>query len=171
MRRPPPTSSPVRPSPNRPPDMMAVLEGKRALISGATKGIGADIAKTFAAAGATLVLSGRDRSELAAMRKSVSDEFGVDVETAAVDLGLPDAPYLLADAAIAAFGGLDILVNNAGISHPAPVVSTDPELFDATIAVNLRAPALLASAVGKSMVDQGTGGSIVTVASAAALAP
>lgn len=151
--------------------MTAVLEGKRALITGATKGIGADIAKTFAAAGATLVLSGRDRSELGAMRKSVSDEFGVDVETAAVDLGLPEGPYLLADAAVAAFGGLDILVNNAGISHPAPVVSTDPESFDATIAVNLRAPALLASAIGKAMVDQGTGGSIVTVASAAALAP
>jgi NAD(P)-dependent dehydrogenase (short-subunit alcohol dehydrogenase family) len=149
----------------------AVLDGKRALITGATKGIGADIAKTFAAAGAALVLSGRDESELAAARSALASEFGVKIETAAVDLAQPDGPARLADLAVGALGGLDILVNNAGVSHPQPVIATDPDLFDATIAVNLRAPALLASAVGKSMVEQGTGGSIITVASAAALAP
>jgi NAD(P)-dependent dehydrogenase (short-subunit alcohol dehydrogenase family) len=148
-----------------------VLDGKRALITGATKGIGADIARTFAAAGAALVLSGRDESELAAARSSLTDEFGIEIETVTVDLAQPDGPDRLAGIAVAAFGGLDILVNNAGVSHPAPVIATDPDLFDATIAVNLRAPALLASAVGKSMVEQGTGGSIITVASAAALAP
>ncbi|MDT5099602.1 MAG: hypothetical protein QOC76_3339 [Mycobacterium sp.] len=151
--------------------MTAVLDGKRALITGATKGIGADIARTFAAAGAALVLSGRDESELAAARSSLTDEFGIEIETVTVDLAQPDGPDRLAGIAVAAFGGLDILVNNAGVSHPAPVIATDPDLFDATIAVNLRAPALLASAVGKSMVEQGTGGSIITVASAAALAP
>jgi NAD(P)-dependent dehydrogenase (short-subunit alcohol dehydrogenase family) len=149
----------------------AVLDGKRALITGATKGIGADVARTFAAAGAALILSGRDESELAAARSSLTDEFGIEVKTVAVDLAQPDGPDRLAGLAVAAFGGLDILVNNAGVSHPAPVIATDPDLFDATIAVNLRAPALLASAVGKSMVEQGTGGSIITVASAAALAP
>jgi NAD(P)-dependent dehydrogenase (short-subunit alcohol dehydrogenase family) len=149
----------------------AVLDGKRALITGATKGIGADIARTFAAAGAALILSGRDESELAAARSSLTDEFGIEIETVAVDLAQPDGPDRLAGVAVAAFGGLDILVNNAGVSYPAPVIATDPDLFDATIAVNLRAPALLASAVGKSMVEQGTGGSIITVASAAALAP
>ncbi len=147
------------------------LDGKRALITGATKGIGADIARTFAAAGATLVLSGRDEAELAAAQTALADEFGAEIDTAAVDLAQPDGPGRLAELAVAAFGGLDILVNNAGISHPQPVVDTDPELFDATMAVNLRAPALLAAAVGKAMVHQGTGGSIITVASAAALAP
>jgi NAD(P)-dependent dehydrogenase (short-subunit alcohol dehydrogenase family) len=149
----------------------AVLDGKRALITGATKGIGADIAKTFAAAGATLILSGRDEAELAAARSALTDEFGVEIATVAVDLAHPDGPGRLASAACAAFGGLDILVNNAGISHPAPAIATDADLFDATIAVNLRAPALLASEIGRSMVEQGTGGSIITVASAAALAP
>ncbi|WP_123023903.1 SDR family NAD(P)-dependent oxidoreductase [Mycolicibacterium stellerae] len=147
------------------------VDGKRALITGATKGIGADIARVFAAAGATLILSGRDESELAAMRDSLIDEFGVEIDTAAVDLAETDGPDRLAGIAVAAFGGLDVLVNNAGISHPQPAIDTDPELFDATIAVNLRAPSLLAAAVGKSMVEQGTGGSIITVASAAALAP
>ena len=147
------------------------LDGKRALITGATKGIGADIARTFAAAGATLVLSGRDEAELAAAQTALADEFGAEIDTAAVDLAHPDGPARLAELAVAAFGGLDILVNNAGISHPQPVVDTDPDLFDATMAVNLRAPALLAAAVGRAMVQQGTGGSIITVASAAALAP
>ncbi len=147
------------------------LDGKRALITGATKGIGADIARTFAAAGAALVLSGRDEAELAAARTALTDEFGAEVDTVAVDLAQPAGPARLADLAVAAFSGLDILVNNAGISHPQPVVDTDPELFDATMAVNLRAPALLAAAVGRAMVQQGTGGSIIAVASAAALAP
>ena len=62
------------------------LDDKRALITGATKGIGADIAKTFAAAGAALVLSGRDESELATARTALTDEFGIKIDTAAVDL-------------------------------------------------------------------------------------
>jgi NAD(P)-dependent dehydrogenase (short-subunit alcohol dehydrogenase family) len=147
------------------------LDGKRALITGATKGIGADIAKTFAASGASLVLSGRNDSELATARSALTEEFDAKIETVAVDLARPDGPARLAELAVGALGGLDILVNNAGISHPQPAIDTDPELFDATITVNLRAPALLASTVGKAMVEQGTGGSIITVASAAALAP
>jgi NAD(P)-dependent dehydrogenase (short-subunit alcohol dehydrogenase family) len=147
------------------------LDGKRALITGATKGIGADIAQAFAAAGAKLVLSGRDVEELQTARSELADKYGADVATVAMDLTLKDGPAELAERATNAYGGLDVLVNNAGISHPAPVVDTDPAQFDATIAVNLRAPALLASAVGAAMVAQGTGGSIITVASAAALAP
>jgi NAD(P)-dependent dehydrogenase (short-subunit alcohol dehydrogenase family) len=88
-----------------------------------------------------------------------------------VDLAEPDAPMNLARRAAEAFGGLDILINNAGISHPQPVTDIDPQKFDETIKVNLRAPALLAAAVGSAMVAQGTGGSIITVASAAALSP
>jgi NAD(P)-dependent dehydrogenase (short-subunit alcohol dehydrogenase family) len=147
------------------------LDGKRALITGATKGIGADIARAFAAAGASLVLSGRDHAELSAAESALTEEFGARVATAAVDLAQPQAPTELAQRAAAAFGGLDVLVNNAGISHPQPAVETDPQKFDDTIAVNLRAPALLAAAVGAAMVAQGTGGSIITVASAAALCP
>jgi NAD(P)-dependent dehydrogenase (short-subunit alcohol dehydrogenase family) len=147
------------------------LDGKRALITGATKGIGADIARAFASAGAKLVLSGRDDTELNAARVALTDEFDVEIHTAAVDLARSEGPAELAQRAGDLLGGLDVLVNNAGISHPQQVVDTDPDLFDATIAVNLRAPALLASAVGAAMVAQGTGGSIITVASAAALAP
>ncbi|MFG1932940.1 SDR family NAD(P)-dependent oxidoreductase [Mycobacterium sp. NPDC048908] len=147
------------------------LDGKRALITGATKGIGADIAKAFASAGARVVLSGRDEGELAVTKKALEVDFGAEVHTAAVDLAQPDGAAQLAQVARDVFDGLDVLVNNAGVSHPQSVLQTDPALFDVTIAVNLRAPALLASAVGAAMVEQGTGGSIITVASAAALAP
>ncbi|CAN3129374.1 SDR family NAD(P)-dependent oxidoreductase [Mycobacterium sp. smrl_JER01] len=147
------------------------LDGKRALITGASKGIGADIARAFASAGANLVLGGRDEIELDCAGAQLRDEFGIQTHTAAVDLAEAQGPDTLARRATDAFGGLDILVNNAGVSYPQPVVDTDPELFDATLAVNLRAPALLAARVGAQMVDQGTGGAIVTVASAAALAP
>ncbi|MGY4712240.1 SDR family NAD(P)-dependent oxidoreductase [Mycolicibacterium sp. CBM1] len=147
------------------------LDGRRALITGATKGIGADIAATFAAAGATLVLSGRDHSELESARTTLAAEFGVNVDVAPVDLADPQGPAELAERATAAFGGLDILVNNAGISYPEAVADTDPQHFDQTIAVNLRAPALLAAAIGADMVRRQIAGSIITVASAAALAP
>ncbi|MBD1319136.1 SDR family NAD(P)-dependent oxidoreductase [Gordonia hankookensis] len=147
------------------------LRGKRALVTGATKGIGADIARRLAAAGVRLVLTGRDEAELASARDDLTNEFGVDVETAAVDLADASAPEHLAGVAIAAFDGLDVLINNAGVSYPEPAIVTDPGHFDTTIAINLRAPALLAAAVGRHLVEQGTGGSIVTVASAAALAP
>ena len=98
------------------------LDGRRALITGATKGIGADIAKAFASAGALVVLSGRDESELAAARTALATEFGAEVRTAAVDLADSDGPSRLAGLACEAFGGLDVLVNNAGISHPQPVL-------------------------------------------------
>jgi NAD(P)-dependent dehydrogenase (short-subunit alcohol dehydrogenase family) len=147
------------------------LDGKRALITGATKGIGADIARAFASAGANLVLSGRDEAELSTAKKALSAEFGTQIHIAAIDLARAEGPAELARLAGNAFGGLDVLVNNAGVSYPQSVVDTDPALFDSTIAVNLRAPALLAAAVGAAMVEQGAGGSIITVASAAALAP
>ena len=98
------------------------LDGKRALITGATKGIGAEIARAFAATGAALVLSGRDQAALTAAGSTLADEFGVEIETAAVDLASPDGPAELAELATGAFDGLDILVNNnAGISHPSRV--------------------------------------------------
>lgn len=147
------------------------LDGRRALITGASKGIGADIARAFASAGANLVLGGRDIDELAHAAAALHDEFGTEVHPAAVDLAAAEGPAELARRAADAFGGLDILVNNAGISHPQPVTETDAELFDATVAVNLRAPALLAARVGADMVAQGIRGAIITVASAAALAP
>nr|WP_237741744.1 glucose 1-dehydrogenase [Tsukamurella sp. 1534] len=147
------------------------LEGRRALVTGATKGIGADVARALAAAGADVVLSARDESELNALSDELAAAHGCRTATAPCDLSTADGPAALADRALSAFDGLDVLVNNAGVSFPERVVDTTAEAFDRTMAVNLRAPALLAASVGAAMVRQGTGGAIVNIASAAALAP
>lgn len=147
------------------------LDGARTLITGATRGLGADIARAFAAAGARLVLSGRSADDLAAQASSLRERFGVEIACCPADLAAGDGPDRLVADAVTAFDGLDVLVNNAGVSHPASVLDLDAAGFDATVAVNLRAPALLAAAVGRDMVARGIRGSIVTVASAAALTP
>ncbi|MFJ1461766.1 SDR family NAD(P)-dependent oxidoreductase [Nocardia sp. N2S4-5] len=144
------------------------LDGKRVLITGASRGIGADLADAFAGAGATLVLSGRDAEALSAQARKLQEQYGIRAAGVAADLSEPDAPARLAADAAAVFGGLDVLINNAGISHPQLVTDLTAAAFDEVLTVNLRAPALLAAEVGTAMAESG-GGAIVTVASAAAL--
>lgn len=144
------------------------LDGKRVLITGASRGIGADLADAFAGAGATLVLSGRDAEALSAQARKLQEQYGIRAAGVAADLSEPDAPARLAAEAAAVFGGLDVLINNAGISHPQRVTDLTAAAFDEVLTVNLRAPALLAAEVGAAMAESG-GGAIVTVASAAAL--
>ncbi|WP_280273585.1 SDR family NAD(P)-dependent oxidoreductase [Nocardia wallacei] len=144
------------------------LDGKRVLITGASRGIGADLADAFAGAGATLVLSGRDAEALSAQARKLQEQYGIRAAGVAADLSEPDAPARLAAEAAAVFGGLDVLINNAGISHPQRVTDLTAAAFDEVLTVNLRAPALLAAEVGTAMAESG-GGAIVTVASAAAL--
>ncbi|WP_280369931.1 SDR family NAD(P)-dependent oxidoreductase [Nocardia wallacei] len=144
------------------------LDGKRVLITGASRGIGADLADAFAGAGATLVLSGRDAEALSAQARKLQEQYGIRAAGVAADLSEPDAPARLAADAAAVFGGLDVLINNAGISHPQLVTDLTAAAFDEVLTVNLRAPALLAAEVGAAMAESG-GGAIVTVASAAAL--
>lgn len=144
------------------------LAGKRTLITGASKGIGADLARAFAAAGATLVLSARDEVGLQVQAEALIAEHDVEITVVAADLSRPDAPEQLAVSALAAYGGLDVLINNAGISHPEMAVDVTAALLDDVLNVNLRAPSLLAARVGAAMAEAGSG-SIITMASAAGL--
>ncbi len=147
------------------------VDGKRALITGAARGIGAELALTFAAAGARLVLSDRDKDELETVAATLRADYGSEISTVIADLAEADAPAQLAAQALNAFGGLDILVNNAGVALNEPVLALDPKRFDLTLTINLRAPALLAAAVAAAMVEAGNGGAIVSVVSAAGLQP
>lgn len=143
-----------------------VLAGKRTLITGASKGIGAGIARAFAAAGATLIITGRDLAGLTQQAHRLRDDHGVDITSLAVELSAADAPDRLAREALAAYDGLDVLINNAGISYPEHVADPSVDHLDEVLNVNLRAPALLAARVGAAMASAGSG-SIITVASAA----
>ena len=146
--------------------MTGVLEGKRALITGASRDIGADLARAFAAAGADLVITGRDQATLAERAAALADDHGVEITPVAVDLSDPDGVEDLVAQALAAYGGLDVLINNAGISYPELVVDLSADHLDEVLQVNLRAPALLAARVGRAMAEAGSG-SIINLASTA----
>ena len=120
--------------------MTRVLEGKTALVTGSTSGIGQGVAETFAARGANVVLNGFGRAdEIEALRQKIAAEHGVAVRYDAADMSRPDAIEAMVASVIAEFGAVDILVNNAGIQHVAPIDEFPVEKWDAIIAVNLMA--------------------------------
>jgi NAD(P)-dependent dehydrogenase (short-subunit alcohol dehydrogenase family) len=145
------------------------VDGRRALVTGATRGIGAAIAEALAAAGADLVLTARSVGDLEALTTTLAARYGTRAAAVPADLMTAEGVERLADESLAVFGGLDVVVSNAGISHPEPVVDLSADLWDAVMAVNLRAPALLGSRIGRAMAQAGRGGKIVNMASAAGL--
>ncbi|WP_432489492.1 SDR family NAD(P)-dependent oxidoreductase [Kineococcus sp. SYSU DK018] len=142
------------------------LAGRRALVTGASQGIGADLAGSLAAAGADLVLSGRRAAPLEDLAHALEQRHGVRTAVVLADLSLAEDTERLAAESLVPFGGLDVLVSNAGVSHPQSVADVDAATWDLTMAVNLRAPALLGSRVGRAMAAAGRG-SIVNVSSLA----
>jgi uncharacterized protein len=125
------------------------LPGARALVTGATGGIGGAIARALHAGGATVVLSGR-REELLEQLRS---ELGERAEVAPADLAQPGGPAALAEAA----GAVDVLVANAALPASGRVEDFGPEEIDRSIAVNLRAPIQLTRALLPGMLDRGRG--------------
>jgi NAD(P)-dependent dehydrogenase (short-subunit alcohol dehydrogenase family) len=142
------------------------LTGRRALVTGASQGLGSDIARALAAAGCDLVVSARGQEGLQVLAGELRDASGVRVAVAPADLSDSSEVEGLVGVALAAFDGLDVLVNNAGVSFPQSVVDVDAAHWDLTMAVNVRAPALLGSRIGAAMADAGRG-SIVNVSSLA----
>ena len=119
------------------------LDGRTALVTGASRGIGAAIARALDAAGARVALAARNREALDAVAGGLANE-PVVLET---DLAEAEAPAELAAAAVAAMGRVDVLVNNAAIAHRAPTAGLTAEVVDAQYAVNVRAPLLLIAAL------------------------
>jgi NAD(P)-dependent dehydrogenase (short-subunit alcohol dehydrogenase family) len=141
-----------------------LLAGRTALVTGASRGIGAATARALDRAGARVALAGRDPSTL----QAVASALGRDPLVAAVDLVDPLAPQQLADQVLDAFGTLDILVNNAASAARLATVDTDADLIDAMLAVNVRAPLLLIGAVAPAMMSHGRG-SIINISSVSGL--
>ena len=141
------------------------LAGQRAMVTGASKGIGAEIAALLAEAGADVAIVGRERAGLAQTAARIAAA-GRDCLTIEADLGTVDGPGRAATAALERFGTLDILVNNAGIARIAPLLETTLADWEETQAVNLRAPLLLAQALAPGMIRQRRG-KIINVSSQA----
>ncbi|MFE4824825.1 SDR family NAD(P)-dependent oxidoreductase [Streptomyces sp. NPDC056704] len=142
-----------------------VLQGRTALVTGATSGIGKAIAHSLAAQGADVVLHGRDQARGEALVKEIGAAGG---QARFIAADLTDAEDTLRLAAEA--GAVDILVNSAGLYEFAPTAATDAASFDRHVAVNTRAPFLLVGALAPRMAERGQG-SIVIVGSSAARMP
>jgi NAD(P)-dependent dehydrogenase (short-subunit alcohol dehydrogenase family) len=139
------------------------LEGRKAMVTGAGKGIGAQIASVFADAGADIVAVGRDEADLKATAETVrAAGRGCIVLTG--DLADPEEPGRIAAEARQAWGTIDILVNNAGVAKVAPALELSVEDWDLSMAVNVRAPFLLARALAPGMIEQ-RWGKIINISS------
>ncbi|MBI4936244.1 MAG: SDR family oxidoreductase [Actinobacteria bacterium] len=134
------------------------LEGRRALITGAARGIGAAIAAAFHREGARLVLLDREDDLCQATAAAI------DATAMSVDLADAESTQRVTQAAIDHLGGIDILVNNAGILKMAPLLDITVDDWDLTFDVNVRAMFLTTQVAGRAMVAAG-GGAIVNMAS------
>jgi 3-oxoacyl-[acyl-carrier protein] reductase len=141
---------------------MAKLEGKVALVTGGSRGIGAAIARRLAADGADVALTYARSAEKAHAVVADIRSAGRRGLALAADNADPRAVERAVDAAMDAFGRLDILVNNAGIYSVASLDALTVEDFDAAVAVNVRAPFVASKAAAARM---GEGGRIISIGS------
>jgi NAD(P)-dependent dehydrogenase (short-subunit alcohol dehydrogenase family) len=132
------------------------LEGRRALVTGATKGIGFETCRVLADAGADIAAVGRDKKGLADVKQAV-EALGRKCIAIEADLATVEGPQHAAREALKAFGTIDILVNNAGVTTVKSIIDTPVDDWDWVNAVNLRAPYLLAQALVPNMIKQKMG--------------
>lgn len=142
------------------------IDGKVAVVTGGTQGLGRAIAGLFAKAGAAgIVIVGRGARKGKAAAEAITAETGVPVMMVAADLANIDDVRRIVPAADKRFGRIDILVNAAGLTDRGNLLNTTPELFDAMFAVNTRAPFFLMQDVVPVMEREGIEGRIVNIGS------
>ncbi len=146
------------------------LTGKVALVTGGSRGLGREMVRAFAAAGADVVVASRKLENCVRVAEEVRD-LGRKALPVACHVGRWEEIDRLVDAAYGEFGRVDILVNNAGMSPLYPSLhDVSEDLFDKVLAVNLKGPFRLASVIGARMAE-GSGGVIINVTSVAAERP
>ncbi len=139
------------------------LDGKVALVTGASRGIGAGIAEALRDAGATVVGTSRKAESAARIARQLgTTPVAMDVcDVASIRSGI--------DAVVAAHGRLDVLVNNAGINVPQGIFDVDEASWDAVLATNLKSAFFASQVAARQMVARGAGGAIVNIASQAGI--
>ncbi|WFU35144.1 3-hydroxybutyrate dehydrogenase [Bradyrhizobium brasilense] len=143
-----------------------LLDGRAAVVTGSTSGIGLGIARALAAAGANVMLNGFGAAaEIAGTKDAIEADHGVKVGYSAADMMSPDAIAEMVAVTLADFGRLDILINNAGIQHVAPLDQFPVEKWDQILAINLSSAFHTTRLALPAMRKQGFG-RIINVASA-----
>jgi NAD(P)-dependent dehydrogenase (short-subunit alcohol dehydrogenase family) len=140
------------------------LNGKVVLVTGTTSGFGKQFARTLAASGAAVALTGR--------RKELLDELEAEIKAGGgkalgivMDVMDPASIRNAVSVTESELGPVEVLVNNAGISRSDLAINVSEEDYDAVLDTNLKGPFILAQEVGRRMIERGQGGSIVNVAS------
>ncbi len=141
------------------------LDGRVAIVTGGTRGIGAAVAAWLCERGANVVVSGRDADRLQSALKAMDGLAGRVVGLAA-DVAKRDDADRLVDAARQEFGRLDVLVNNAGITRDTLLIRMKDDDWDQVMDVNLRGAFLMTRAAAKTMMRQRSG-RIINIASTA----
>jgi len=141
------------------------LTGKKSLVTGGSKGIGAEIAKVLAEAGSDLVIVGRDQSGLKDTQQFI-ENMGRKCFIINSDLSTKKGPESVAKKALDYYGTIDVLINNAGVTLLESALSTNIEDWDKVQATNLRAPFNIAKILAPKMIDQRSG-KIVNISSLA----
>ncbi|HLB07316.1 MAG TPA: SDR family oxidoreductase [Alphaproteobacteria bacterium] len=144
--------------------MAGELQGKRALVTGASSGIGRSIAESFAREGAQVAAHGRSieklKETLGAIAKAGGKAFGISAD-------MRDRPAVkrMCAEALDRLGGIDIVVNNAGVCKLMPMWETPEEVWDETLDVNLTACYLVSKATIPAMIEQKKGGRMIYISS------
>ena len=148
--------------------MDADLDGRTAIVTGGGRGLGRYMAEALSDAGANLVLCSRKLEPLEEVRDEIEARGG---EALALQCDVTEQEDVeeAVSAAQETFGSVDILVNNSGATWGAPPTEMPSEQFERVLAVNVRGTFLMAQAAGRRMIERGSGGTIVNVASIAAL--
>lgn len=146
--------------------MSDTIQGKSAIVTGSTSGIGLGIAKALAENGINVLFNGFGSSPcINTMRRNLEDAFGIKTAISFADMSKPNQILEMVELARSAFGSVDILVNNAGIQHVEAIESFPPEKWDAIIAVDLSAAFHTIRAVLPEMKARRSG-RIINIASA-----
>jgi NAD(P)-dependent dehydrogenase (short-subunit alcohol dehydrogenase family) len=145
-------------------DTLFSLDGRVALVTGASSGLGVRFAKVLAKAGAKVALAARRGDRLVALAEELQAE---GARALPIELDVSDSAQVAraVEEVETELGPLRILVNNAGLAKTAPALETAGEDWDQVMDVNLRGAWMVAQAAGKAMAEHGEGGSIVNIAS------
>jgi NAD(P)-dependent dehydrogenase (short-subunit alcohol dehydrogenase family) len=141
------------------------LQGKAALVSGGSRGIGKDIALMLGEAGADVAIFYRKNEQAAAHTVGAIQAMGRKALAIRQDVGQLETLEAAIDAVIARLGRLDILVNNAGIADLAPFDRVDREMMERTLRVNVMGPFFLSQAAARRMIAGGIRGRIINITS------